>query len=122
MSVITAQAGLPHWNECPGMINIKIILWLRTLVLSYGMIEYAKDRYGGLATSGGQSTWYPGGRAEQALALRSEIVAACQGSKWASDIPQQLADMDALLGKKGAATAVDSGGARPSSSGALLAK
>ena len=74
--------SIPHWDACPGKINIKIILWLRTLVLSYGMVEYAQDRYRGLATSGGQSTWYPGARAEEALTLRSEIVEACKGNQW----------------------------------------
>ena len=74
--------SIPHWDACPGKINIKVILWLRTLVLSYGMLEYAQDRYRGLATSGGQSTWYPGGRAEEALTLRSEIVEACRGNQW----------------------------------------
>ena len=34
--------SIPHWDACPGKINIKIILWLRTLVLSYGMVEYAQ--------------------------------------------------------------------------------
>ena len=34
--------GLPYWSDTPGQINVRIILWLRTLVLSYGMTEYAR--------------------------------------------------------------------------------
>jgi predicted aldo/keto reductase-like oxidoreductase len=96
--------ALPYWSDTPGMVNVRVILWLRTLVLSFGMLEYAQDRYGGLATSGGQSSWYPGGRAERALELRSEISAACQDNRWAAEIPGYLAEMHALLGGERSST------------------
>mmetsp|Transcript_36793 Transcript_36793/g.66745 ORF Transcript_36793/g.66745 Transcript_36793/m.66745 type:complete len:147 (+) Transcript_36793:3-443(+) len=89
--------GLPDWDEAPGKINIKIILWLRTLVYAYGMEGFARDRYLGLALEGAQAAWYPGGRAGEARRLADQIRAACQGNPWADQIPHHLEEMHELL-------------------------
>ena len=70
------HVGLPVWSDCPAGINIRLILWLRTLVRAYGMHEFAAERYGSfpkVLTEGKQASWYPGGRADQALELSAEI-------------------------------------------------
>lgn len=46
----------------------------RILVKSFGMVAYAKERYGGMSLSGMQGSWYPGGRADRARELTSEII------------------------------------------------
>ena len=67
-----------------------------------------------MALSGLQSSWYPGGRAAQALELREEIVQACAGNPWAAEIPGYLHDMHQLLsGASGADATTVSGGNRP---------
>jgi hypothetical protein len=38
------------------------------------MVAYAKERYGGMSLSGMQGSWYPGGRADRARELTSEII------------------------------------------------
>ena len=46
----------------------------RILVKSFGMVAYAKERYGGMSLSGMQGSWYPGGKADRARELTAEIV------------------------------------------------
>lgn len=54
--------------------NCGCLARIRILVKSFGMVAYAKERYGGMSLSGMQGSWYPGGRADRARELTAEIV------------------------------------------------
>lgn len=50
----------PPWEEVPGYINIRFILWLHHLVEGWGLLEYARERY---ALLGRETGWVPGNTA-----------------------------------------------------------
>lgn len=50
----------PPWEEVPGYINIRFILWLHHLVEGWGLLEYARERY---ALLGRETGWVPGNNA-----------------------------------------------------------
>ena len=37
--------GLPAWQDSPGYMNMRVMLWLRNLVLAYDMLDYGRYRY-----------------------------------------------------------------------------
>jgi len=51
---------LPSWEECPGYINVAMILWLTNLNKGWGLKEYAARRYQQL---GHDMPWVPGNNA-----------------------------------------------------------
>ncbi|GAB4323834.1 MAG: aldo/keto reductase [Candidatus Sumerlaeia bacterium] len=51
------EEGLPDWQDVPGQINIKSILWLHNLLKAYDLEEYARMRYNLLGNGG---PWFPG--------------------------------------------------------------
>jgi predicted aldo/keto reductase-like oxidoreductase len=53
--------GLRDFNEMPGKINVRRILWLRNLVLAYGLLDFAQERYMAMSP---EDVWVPGARAE----------------------------------------------------------
>jgi uncharacterized protein len=91
--VKTWETNLPSWEETPGQINMRVILWLLNLALAYDMIEYGKMRYN-LFSNGG--SWFPGNRADKLdeLDLRECLV----NSPHAEKIPQMLAKAQEILG------------------------
>ncbi|MDP5016319.1 MAG: aldo/keto reductase [Dolichospermum sp.] len=91
--VKTWETNLPSWQETPGQINIRMILWLLNLALAYDMIEYGKMRYNLLVNGG---SWFPGNRADNLdeLDLRECLV----NSPHADKIPQMLAKAQEILG------------------------
>ncbi|MBD2293571.1 aldo/keto reductase [Anabaena sphaerica FACHB-251] len=90
--VKTWEHNLPTWEETPGQINIKVVLWLLNLALAYDMVEYGKMRYNLL---GNGNHWFPGNRADKLdeLDLRECLV----NSPHADKIPQMLAKANAML-------------------------
>ncbi len=84
--------NLPSWEETPGQINIKFVLWLLNLALAYDMVEYGKMRYNLL---GNGNHWFPGNQADKLdeLDLRGCLI----NSPHAEKIPQMLAKANAML-------------------------
>jgi predicted aldo/keto reductase-like oxidoreductase len=62
------RAGLREWNELPGRINVRRILWLHNLVRAFDLVEYAQERY---AAMGPENHWVPGARAADSTTPRS---------------------------------------------------
>lgn len=56
---------LPLWDQAPGNMNLRVILWLYNLSRGWSMTGYAKARYDMLK---GGSTWLPGINAAGAAA------------------------------------------------------
>jgi uncharacterized protein len=89
----TWETNLPTWEETPGEVNMRVILWLLNLALAYDMIDYGKMRYNLL---GQADHWFPGNRADKLdeLDLRECLVNSPQAAK----IPQFLAKAQDILG------------------------
>ncbi|MEH2291418.1 aldo/keto reductase [Nostoc sp.] len=86
------EINLPNFDETPGEVNIRVILWLRNLAIAYDLIDYAKMRYN-LLGNGGQ--WFPGNKADRLdeLDLRQCLV----HNPYADKIPQLLEQAHQLL-------------------------
>ncbi|MFM6012456.1 MAG: aldo/keto reductase [Dolichospermum sp.] len=91
--VKTWDTNLPTWEQTPGKVNMRVILWLLNLALAYDMIDYGKMRYNLL---GQADHWFPGNRADKLaeLDLRECLLNSPQGAK----IPQMLAKANEILG------------------------
>ena len=89
----TWRVGLPSYEETPGNVNIRAILWLRNLALAYDMVEFAKKRYS-LLNNGGH--WFPGAKADNINQLN--LAPVLVHSPHAAIIPNHLRDADRLLG------------------------
>lgn len=89
----TWDSNLPTWEQTPGQVNIRLILWLLNLALAYDMIDYGKMRYNLL---GQGDHWFPGNRADKLaeLDLRECLINSPQAAK----IPQMLAKAHEILG------------------------
>jgi predicted aldo/keto reductase-like oxidoreductase len=84
--------GLPLWQNSPGYMNMPVMLWLRNLVLAYGMLEYGKMRYNLLGNGG---HWFPGLNAAHVDEL--DLEKAVAESPFKDKIPQWLRETHALL-------------------------
>ncbi|AFW95241.1 MULTISPECIES: aldo/keto reductase [Nostocales] len=91
--VKTWETNLPTWEETPGEVNMRVILWLLNMALAYDMIDYGKMRYNLL---GQADHWFPGNRADKLdeLDLRECLINSPQAEK----IPQMLAKAHNILG------------------------
>ncbi|MGM3308173.1 aldo/keto reductase [Anabaena sp. WFMT] len=87
------ETNLPSWEETPGQINIRVILWLLNLALTYDMIEYGKMRYNLL---GNGSSWFPGNKADKLEDL--DFRECLSKNPQADKIPQMLAKAQEILG------------------------
>ncbi len=88
----TWDSNLPTWEQTPGKVNIRVILWLLNLALAYDMIEYSKMSYNLL---GQADHWFPGNPADKLaeLDLRECLANSPQSAK----IPQMLATAHEIL-------------------------
>ena len=86
---------LPDAQQMPGGLNVAVMLWLRNLLLGWGMTEYAKMRFNLLGNGG---HWFAGAKPDELKkvdekALREAVV----DSPYADQIPQWLEDSVELL-------------------------
>ena len=87
--------GLPAWDATPGYVNIRAVLWLRSLALGYDLREYARSRYNLL---GGSIThWLPGMNAARVDEL--DLTKALAASPFKDQIPDWLREAHAMLYK-----------------------
>lgn len=85
--------GLPDYVDAPGFVNLRVITWLRGLVLGWGMTQYAQGRYRML---GNASDWFPGLNAAHVGDL--DLTNAVRKSPFAQDVPGWLAETHEMLG------------------------
>jgi predicted aldo/keto reductase-like oxidoreductase len=84
--------GLPEWNELPGKINVKRILWLRNLAIAFDLLDFAQERYMAMSPD---DIWVPGARASDFD--DADMEAALSQSPFAKEIPSLLRDAHARL-------------------------
>jgi predicted aldo/keto reductase-like oxidoreductase len=84
--------GLREWNELPGKINVRRILWLRNLVLAFDLIDFAQERYMSMSPD---DIWVPGARAADFDDV--EMMAALPDSPFSQQIPGILHEAHKLL-------------------------
>lgn len=84
--------GLPDFAEAPGFVNLRVITWLRGLVLGWGMQGYAEARYRML---GHASDWFPGLNAAHVADL--DLTAAVRDSPFADQVPGWLREAHEML-------------------------
>ncbi|BBD65207.1 aldo/keto reductase [Nostoc commune NIES-4072] len=86
------ETNLPTFDQTPGEVNIRVILWLRNLAIAYDLLEYAKMRYNLL---GNGSHWFPGNKADRLDEL--DLRQCLTGNPHADKIPQFLAQAHQML-------------------------
>jgi len=84
--------GLPEWNELPGKINVRRILWLRNLVLAYDLLDFAQERYMSMSPD---DIWVPGARAAEFD--DDAMTEALLGSPFRKEIPGILREAHTML-------------------------
>jgi predicted aldo/keto reductase-like oxidoreductase len=84
--------GLREWDELPGQINVRRILWLRNLVLAFDLLDFAQERYISMKPD---DIWVPGARAESFD--DAEMIAALPDSPFRERIPAMLREAHQLL-------------------------
>jgi len=84
--------GLRNFDEMPGKVNVRRILWLRNLVLAYDLIEFAQERYMSMSAD---DLWVPGARAE--TIDPAAISAALPDSPFREKIPAILREAHDML-------------------------
>jgi predicted aldo/keto reductase-like oxidoreductase len=86
------RQGLREWDELPGQVNVRRILWLHNLVRAYDLLDFAQERYAAMSPD---DHWVPGARA--ADVRDAELVAALPDSPFRAEIPTLLREAHALL-------------------------
>jgi predicted aldo/keto reductase-like oxidoreductase len=86
------RLGLREWQELPGQVNVRRILWLRNLVRAYDLLDFAQERYAAMSPD---DHWVPGGRATDVR--DAELEAALPDSPFRAEIPALLREAHALL-------------------------
>jgi len=84
--------AVPEWEELPGGVNVRKILWLHALATGWNLVPYAQSRYR-LMT--GNDHWFPGHNA--AAMDESALRTALQASPYVDQIPTLLREAHELL-------------------------
>jgi len=84
--------GLREWNELPGKINVRRILWLRNLVLAFDLLDFAQERYMSMRPD---DIWVPGARAAELD--DAQMIAALPDSPFRGQIPAMLHEAHKML-------------------------
>ena len=84
--------GLREWNELPGKINVRRILWLRNLVLAFDLLDFAQERYMSMKPD---DIWVPGARAAEFD--DAQMIEALPDSPFRGQIPAILREAHKLL-------------------------
>ncbi|MEA5602592.1 aldo/keto reductase [Nostoc sp. UHCC 0252] len=86
------EKNLPTFDQTPGEVNIRVILWLRNLAIAYDLVNYAKMRYNLLGDGG---HWFPGNKADRLDELN--LGQCLARSPYADKIPQVLEQAHQML-------------------------
>ncbi|MHC5611578.1 MAG: aldo/keto reductase [Nostoc sp.] len=86
------QTNLPTFDQTPGEVNIRVILWLWNLAIAYDLVDYGKMRYNLL---GNGDHWFPGNKADRLNELNLRQCLA--RNPYADKIPQLLQQAHQLL-------------------------
>ncbi|MEJ6483654.1 aldo/keto reductase [Nostoc punctiforme UO1] len=86
------ETNLPTFDQTPGEVNIRVILWLRNLAIAYDLIDYGKMRYNLLGDGG---HWFPGNKADRLEELNLQQCLA--RNPHADKIPQFLEQAHQML-------------------------
>jgi predicted aldo/keto reductase-like oxidoreductase len=79
------REGLKDWNELPGQINVRRILWLYNLVRAYDLVDFAQERYSAMDPD---DHWVPGAHATDFD--DADIERALPDSPFRKQIPELL--------------------------------
>ncbi|MEH2308509.1 aldo/keto reductase [Nostoc sp.] len=86
------ETNLPTYEQTPGEVNIRVILWLRNLAIAYDLVDYGKMRYNLLGDGG---HWFPGNKADRLEELNLQQCLA--RNPHADKIPQFLEQAHQML-------------------------
>ncbi|MEH1929695.1 aldo/keto reductase [Nostoc sp.] len=86
------QTNLPTFDQTPGEVNIRVILWLWNLAIAYDLVDYGKMRYNLL---GNADHWFPGNKADRLNELNLQQCLA--SNPYADKIPQLLEQAHQML-------------------------
>jgi predicted aldo/keto reductase-like oxidoreductase len=86
------REGLREWNELPGQINVRRILWLWNLVRAYDLVDFAQERYAAMDPG---DHWVPGAKAAQVD--DGALVAALPASPYRQELPRLLREAHLAL-------------------------
>jgi hypothetical protein len=87
---------LPAWEQAPGNINLKMVLWLYNLYHGWDMKNYSRERYQNLSSG---SSWIPGNNGATAAMLDLSSPAQMAGLE-PERLRRLLLEAHQLLSKK----------------------
>lgn len=87
--------GLPEFDQVPGEMNLRIMVWLRNLVVGFDMLEYGKMRYNLLGNGG---HWFPGKNGTELESLAGKVQTVLTQSPHKDKIIPIVREAHALLG------------------------
>jgi predicted aldo/keto reductase-like oxidoreductase len=86
------RVGLREWDQLPGQINVRRILWLRNLVKAFDLTDFAQERYAAMSPD---DTWVPGARAK--TVDDRALIDALPDSPYRAQIPDLMREAHAML-------------------------
>lgn len=87
--------GLPAWEETPGKLNLRIIVWLWNLMKAFDMKDYARMRYNLLGNGG---HWFPGANAAELDGFEAQLREKLIASPYKDKLIAVLREMHETVG------------------------